>query len=220
TIANALRRLRTRAVSEPKILVLGFSSIYSLENIGAIISLVGFKNASIVALDLSSSPLEKAMAHFGQAVFGSPIEYVKGDALSLPFDSESFDLVATHLFMTHIADQHKGEVVAEAGRVLRPDREFIDEEIVVPPETDRERYKWFYATLADYFPGTAEQKTRAGKYMVELGSYSVFYPYVSKNSLTANFNRHGLEARLGDKEDRPLYAGTYADLYQITARKI
>ncbi|MFA4967360.1 MAG: methyltransferase domain-containing protein [Candidatus Margulisiibacteriota bacterium] len=220
TIANALRRLKARAVSEPKILVLGFSSIYSLENIGAILSLVGFKNASLVALDISSSPLEKARTHFGQTIFGFPIEYVKGDALSLPFDSESFDLVATHLFMTHIADQHKDRVVAEAERVLKPGRELIDEEIVVPPETDRERYKWFYATLADYFPGTAEQKTRVEKYMVEIGSYPVFYPYVSKNSLAANFNRHGLEAHLGDKDDRPLYAGIYADLYQIIARKI
>lgn len=220
TIALALQRLRAKAVSSPKILVLGFSSIYSLENIGAILSLVGFKSASIVALDISSSPLEKARAHFGDSVFGFPMEYVRGDALALPFDKDSFDLVATHLFMTHIADQKKGDVVAEARRVLRPDGEFVDEEIVVPPGTDRERYRWFYATLAEQFSGTSAQKVKVVNYMVEMGSYSVFYPYGSFESLAANFNGHGFEARLGGKEERKLYANAYAYLYQISARKI
>ncbi|MBI5399174.1 class I SAM-dependent methyltransferase [Candidatus Saganbacteria bacterium] len=197
-----------------------FTTIYSLENLGAILSLVGFKNATIVALDISASPLEKARAHFGRTVFGFPVEYVQGDALALPFDNDSFDLVTTHLFMTHIADQRKNQVLAEAGRVLRRDREFIDEEIVVPPGTDLDKYKWFYATLADEFPGTPEQKAKVAQYMVELGAYSEFYPYGSEKSLVASMNSNGFEAHLGGLQEKRLYVNVCASLYQINARKV
>ena len=52
------------------------------------------------------------------AAEGLPIEYVSGDALALPFEDKSFDLVASHTFFTSIPDPAKA--MAEMQRVLRP----------------------------------------------------------------------------------------------------
>lgn len=47
-----------------------------------------------------------------------PIEFLTGDALALPFEDESFDLVASHTFFTSISDPVKA--MSEMKRVLRP----------------------------------------------------------------------------------------------------
>ncbi len=49
---------------------------------------------------------------------GLNIEYVVGDALALPFEDQSFDLVVSHTFFTSIPDPDTA--MAEMKRVLRP----------------------------------------------------------------------------------------------------
>lgn len=47
-----------------------------------------------------------------------PVEFVLGDALKLPFEDDSFDLVVSHTFFTSISDPEKA--MAEMKRVLKP----------------------------------------------------------------------------------------------------
>ena len=53
-----------------------------------------------------------------EASAGLPIEFVVGDALALPFEDDSFDLVTSHTFFTSISDPEKA--MAEMKRVLKP----------------------------------------------------------------------------------------------------
>ncbi|OGC03582.1 hypothetical protein A3H38_05280 [candidate division WOR-1 bacterium RIFCSPLOWO2_02_FULL_46_20] len=220
TIANALRNLKLRQIFAPIILVLGFSSIYSLENLGAILQLVGFKNAAIVALDISDSPIKKAQEHFGDSVFGFPIDYVKGDALDLHFADDTFNLVMTHLFLAHIDDRLKGKVFTEARRVLAAGGEFIDEEIVMPKRFDQDQYQSFYATLGDEFPGSSDDKYRVRQHMWRFGGHSIFYPYTDERALKNDITASGLAVDLSDKDTRRVSEHEKAATYQIRARKI
>ncbi len=49
---------------------------------------------------------------------GHSIEFVEGDALDMPFEDNSFDLVVSHTFMTSAPDP--GKAISEMKRVLRP----------------------------------------------------------------------------------------------------
>jgi demethylmenaquinone methyltransferase/2-methoxy-6-polyprenyl-1,4-benzoquinol methylase len=88
----------------------------------------------IVGLDQSESMLEEARRQAPGTTF------VRGDALSLPFDDEDFDRVFTGHFYGHLDDEQRAAFLSEARRValelivvdsaLRPD---------VEPEEHQER---------------------------------------------------------------------------------
>jgi ubiquinone/menaquinone biosynthesis C-methylase UbiE len=81
----------------------------------------------IVGLDQSESMLEEARRQAPGTTF------VRGDALSLPFDDEDFDRVFTGHFYGHLDDEQRAAFLSEARRValelivvdsaLRPDVE-------------------------------------------------------------------------------------------------
>lgn len=222
TLIKSLRILKGMNIHTPKVLVLGFSSIYALENLGALLYLVGFKNAEIIAIDLSEKPIFQAKQHFGQRVFGYKVRYEQANALDLPFEDETFDLVCTHLFMTHIEDAEKPKVYSESRRVLRPGMIFADEEIAVPPNIDREKYKWFYTVLANNYPDHLETE-RVRQLMLKFGGWSTFFPYVGKPSLEKDIAQAGFGGGIISTDTRTLYhegdTAIKADCCQIIARK-
>jgi ubiquinone/menaquinone biosynthesis C-methylase UbiE len=65
----------------------------------------------VVGLDQSASMLEVAREQAPNA------EYVRGDALALPFDDGSFDRVFTSYFYCHLEDEDARRFRAEARRV-------------------------------------------------------------------------------------------------------
>lgn len=65
----------------------------------------------VVGLDQSASMLEVAREQAPNA------EYVRGDALALPFDDGSFDRVFTSYFYCHLEDEDARRFQAEARRV-------------------------------------------------------------------------------------------------------
>ncbi|HEY5284478.1 MAG TPA: bifunctional 2-polyprenyl-6-hydroxyphenol methylase/3-demethylubiquinol 3-O-methyltransferase UbiG, partial [Polyangia bacterium] len=65
-------------------------------------------------LDASADSLAVAAQHDPTG----NVRYTRGDALSLPFADESFDVVCAMDFLEHV--EAPARVVAEAGRVLRP----------------------------------------------------------------------------------------------------
>jgi SAM-dependent methyltransferase len=71
----------------------------------------------LVGLDFSSGMIEKARA--SQA----GVEFVQGDAMALPFDDSSFDLVTARHMLYHVPDIRSA--LLEARRVLRPDGRFL-----------------------------------------------------------------------------------------------
>lgn len=82
------------------------------------------RGARVVALDRDGAELREvarwfaAMATAREAPAGASAAAVEGDALSLPFPDDGFDVVIVSEVMEHIHDD-KG-VLAEAVRVLRP----------------------------------------------------------------------------------------------------
>ena len=77
----------------------------------------------VVGVDIVPQLLERARANAP-----ANVTFVDGDATSLPFDSETFDLVCTRRTLHHIA--HPEYVLAELARVTAPGgRVFVDDQI-------------------------------------------------------------------------------------------
>jgi ubiquinone/menaquinone biosynthesis C-methylase UbiE len=72
------------------------------------------ENASIVATDLSADMLDYARSRRGAL---TNVAYQQADALGLPFDDESFDIVVCQFGLMFFEDKAKG--LAEMARVLR-----------------------------------------------------------------------------------------------------
>lgn len=75
-----------------------------------------FPHATFVGIDLEESHLERARARC--AAFGSRVRFEVADALSLPFDDGTFDLVVCRHVLQAVSDA--AGVLAEIRRVLRP----------------------------------------------------------------------------------------------------
>lgn len=71
--------------------------------------------ASVTGVDVSAD----AVAHARRRYPGDRIEFVEGDALSLPFDDDRFDAVVSFETLEHLAEHDA--LLAEFRRVLRPD---------------------------------------------------------------------------------------------------
>lgn len=75
-----------------------------------------YGHATFIGIDLEEAHLERARARCAQ--FGKRVEFAKGDALSLPFPDESFDLVICRHVLQAIPDAPRA--ISEMKRVLRP----------------------------------------------------------------------------------------------------
>jgi SAM-dependent methyltransferase len=82
------------------------------------------RGAHVVALDQDVVELEQvaamlaAMHAEGEAPPGARAEVMKGDALALPYDDDSFDVVVAAEVLEHIRDDESA--MAEIARVVRP----------------------------------------------------------------------------------------------------
>jgi 2-polyprenyl-6-hydroxyphenyl methylase / 3-demethylubiquinone-9 3-methyltransferase len=73
----------------------------------------------VTGLDVSMDALRVASAHDQTA----SVRYMMGDALKLPFDDASFDVVCAMDFLEHVEDPERA--IAEAARVLKPSGMFF-----------------------------------------------------------------------------------------------
>ena len=79
-----------------------------------------YPDIELIGVDLSDRMIARANQDFG----GSPnLTFRQGDALSLPFQSESFDLALSLASIKHWPDQAKG--LSEIFRVLKPGGSFF-----------------------------------------------------------------------------------------------
>jgi SAM-dependent methyltransferase len=69
----------------------------------------------VVGMDVASEAVEQAQEQYQR----DNLSYRQGSATSIPFDSDSFDVVVSFETIEHLAEQ--AEMLAEFRRVLRPD---------------------------------------------------------------------------------------------------
>jgi ubiquinone/menaquinone biosynthesis C-methylase UbiE len=78
----------------------------------------------VVGLDLSAGMLDEARRRHGHDPGDAALEFVKGDALALPFDAD-FDLATSFGAFGHIEERDEGRLVAGIARALRPGGRFV-----------------------------------------------------------------------------------------------
>jgi ubiquinone/menaquinone biosynthesis C-methylase UbiE len=74
-------------------------------------------DATVHGVDLAAGAIDVATARARRT--GVPARFLRADLADLPFEDDTFDLVVSTISYHHWA--HVPEVVAELGRVLRPD---------------------------------------------------------------------------------------------------
>lgn len=88
----------------------------------------------VVGLDFSAGMLEEAKRRVASAPGEARVEFVQGDALSLPFEAE-FDLVTSVGAFGHIEPRDEDRFVAGIARALRPGGRFAFATTPRPPLT-------------------------------------------------------------------------------------
>jgi len=184
TYVEPLQKLKQNNVVNPRVLLLGFSSLYSLENLAAILYNVGFKQSTIMAFDKEKQPLYEANKYYGTKLFNSNIEYYQGNVFDVAFKSK-FDFIATHLFFTHISEKQKLEVWMKVNSMLGDGGTFADEELFVPLDIDRN------------YPSKEQAiKYNVSNLMYEFASQGPFNPYSHKSQILSHANSVGLQLRM------------------------
>jgi len=74
--------------------------------------------ARILGLDIATAMLRRAQAYAARDGLIGRVSWLQGDALRLPFATDSVDVITGHSFLYLVADRQT--VLAEAYRVLRP----------------------------------------------------------------------------------------------------
>ena len=83
----------------------------------------------VVGLDISGEMLVRARQKYG----GAGVDWLRGDALHLPFPDESFDAVASAFVLRNLPSLAGS--FAEMARVLRPGGRLVGLDITHPPDT-------------------------------------------------------------------------------------
>lgn len=91
----------------------------------------------VVGLDFSQGMLDEARRRVTASPGDAAVELVRGDALSLPFESE-FDVVTCVGAFGHILPEDEDRFVAGIARALRPGGRFVFATGEMPPPTSAE----------------------------------------------------------------------------------
>jgi SAM-dependent methyltransferase len=98
--------------------------------------------SSVIGLDATQAMMEQGKKFIAQARIGN-ISFQKGIAQNLPFEDESFDIVASRYAFHHFADPKP--VIAEMARVCKVGGHVIIVDIIVPDEStavECNYYEW------------------------------------------------------------------------------
>ena len=99
-----------------------------------------------IGLDLTEAPLE--IARTKQRDRGTEnVDFVRGDAETLPYPDSSFDVVVCRLALHHV--ERPGHVIEEMARVCRPNGTVAVEDLVVSEHANRGEYQNTFERLRD-----------------------------------------------------------------------
>ncbi len=110
----------------------------------------------VVGLDFSEKMLEVAQQRRGRFRFRTNIEFIRGNALDLPFPDACFDCVTIGYGLRNVAD--RAQVLKEARRVLRPNGTVISLDLGKPYLPVFKNLYYFY--LNQWIPMTGGIFTR------------------------------------------------------------
>jgi ubiquinone/menaquinone biosynthesis C-methylase UbiE len=91
-----------------------------------------FCTQQVVGIDLSAGMLAEARKVTADAPGSAPFEFVRGDALRMPFD-RAFDLAVCFGAFGHILTQDEGRFVTQVKQALRPGGRFVFVTAEMPP---------------------------------------------------------------------------------------
>lgn len=112
----------------------------------------------VVGLDFSPEMLAVARAHH------SGIEFMEGDALSLPFEDATFDASTIAFGLRNLADPVRG--LREMTRVVKPDGQAVVLEFVRPPKGPiGSAYRLYLRTLLPAVGGALSGAPSAYRYL-------------------------------------------------------
>lgn len=138
---------------------------------GSISSYFADKGFDCVLLDSSEAVLKTAEDIFKQN--GHVAEFIHGDALSLPFDPDSFDVVVSIGLLEHFEDVKK--LMEEQVRVLRPGGLFLGYVVPERSKNIQSYFRWLNGMIK-IFAGLAcrekNKKEKSGKTTVFRSDYN------------------------------------------------
>jgi demethylmenaquinone methyltransferase/2-methoxy-6-polyprenyl-1,4-benzoquinol methylase len=128
--------VRWRALTAEQVVAPGDRVLDSCCGTGDLALAALARGARVTGLDFSEAMLERARRKSGE------VEWVRGDALELPFEDGSFDAATVGFGVRNVADLERG--LAELHRVLREDGRVGILEITTPRGPLRPFYRlWF-----------------------------------------------------------------------------
>lgn len=96
----------------------------------------------ITGLDFSQNMLEKAREHVSGSAYQSNIELIQGDAMSLPFEDNSFDGATVGWGLRNLPDLEKG--IREMIRVVKPGGKVVSLDMAKPTLPGFKQGYWLY----------------------------------------------------------------------------
>ncbi len=187
---RAITDLHDKLIENPRVLLLGFSTIYSLENLAAMLHVADVKNPTICAFDFNENPLEIAQKYCGNELYGVKIEYRQGNILHrLGIDENIWDMVATHLFFTHIRSYDKSEVICKIQRGLKHGAHFVDEELCVNSNVKPNLLPYFLSLVNSYKGEMSNARRDLMSCMQTFANHDHFYPFESDLDIEQYFRR-------------------------------
>lgn len=103
-------------------------------------------DVSVVGIDATATMVDEAVKRAERAGLNGRVEFVRGDALSLPFEVESFDVVWGQEAWCYVTD--KDQLVREAARVLKPGGLIAFTDWVITGEISDAELEPLYASMS------------------------------------------------------------------------
>jgi demethylmenaquinone methyltransferase/2-methoxy-6-polyprenyl-1,4-benzoquinol methylase len=115
--------------------------------------------APILAIDFSHEMIERGR----RKMAGKPVEFVEADALNLPIESGSLDLVVSAFGFRNLADYDAG--LREIRRVLRPGGQIGILDFSMPPEPIGTAYRLYFRHILPRIGGLISGSTSSYEYL-------------------------------------------------------
>ncbi|MGP1454838.1 MAG: class I SAM-dependent methyltransferase [Treponema sp.] len=116
---------------------------------------------NITGLDLDEHALEKARENIEKNHLQDKLTLIQGDALALPFEDASFDVVINEAMLTMLAGERKDKALKEYFRVLKPGGMLLTHDVLFTVE-DPEQQKELRMSLSKVINVNVEPLDVAG----------------------------------------------------------
>jgi ubiquinone/menaquinone biosynthesis C-methylase UbiE len=102
------------------------------------------RSGQTVGIELSGAMLEQARKRINAAGLGQRVDLLRADALELPFEDDSFDLVVNSYMLDLLARDRIPEALGEMRRVLRPGGRLVLSNMTKAQKRRHGIWDWLY----------------------------------------------------------------------------